>query len=143
MITPKQKSLFPGRCLVWFSCGATSAAAAKIVADTTKNAEIIYCDTLKFEHPDNKRFMADVARWIGKEIKIIRSDKYTDIFDVFDKTGWLVGPGGARCTNELKRTPRENYQWPGDIHVFGFAAGEKSAPKHSRRITRNCIYCFH
>lgn len=118
MKIPKQ------RILVWFSCGITSACAAKLATDNFINSEVLYCDTLKHEHPDNLRFMLEVEQWIGKKIKILKSHKYTDIFDVFDKTGWLVGPGGARCTTELKRNVREAYQLPGDIHVFGFSAEE-------------------
>lgn len=123
---PRQPALISsGRRLVWFSCGAASACAAKLAIEQYQNAEILYCDTLAYEHPDNPRFMRDVENWIGREIKVLRSDKYTDIFDVFDKTGWLVGPSGARCTNELKRAVREQYQQVGDIHAFGMTADER------------------
>jgi len=122
--TPQQPALFRGRVLVWFSCGAASACAAKLTLEQYPDAEILYCDTLAYEHPDNRRFIADVEKWIGKEIKILKSEKYQDIFDVFDKTGWLVGVSGARCTQELKRNVREQYQGVGDVHVFGFGADE-------------------
>lgn len=121
---PRQPALFRGRVLVWFSCGAASACAAKLTLEQYPDAEILYCDTLAYEHPDNRRFIADVEKWLGKSIKILRSEKYKDIFDVFEKTGWLVGKGGARCTIELKRNVREQYQSVGDIHVFGFCADE-------------------
>lgn len=113
------------RILAWFSCGAASAVAAKIaVAKYGNNCEVCYCDTLKWEHPDNARFMADVERWIGKRITVLRSEKYADIYDVFRKTGWLVGEKGARCTTELKKIPRKDYQRADDLHVFGFTADE-------------------
>jgi hypothetical protein len=113
------------RALAWFSCGSASAVAAKLAFEKYGDSlEILYCDTLKYEHPDNLRFMQDVEKWIGKEIKIIRSEKYADIYDVFDKTGWLIGPSGARCTTELKRVPRKKYQLPDDIHIFGFTFEE-------------------
>lgn len=114
------------RVLIWFSCGAASAVAAYLAMRKYPDAEVLYCDTLKYEHPDNVRFMADVAKWIGKEIKLLKSSKYTDIFDVFDKTGWLVGPGGARCTTELKKNVRKAYERPGDLHVFGFTSDEEN-----------------
>ncbi len=92
------------RVLCWFSCGAASAFASKLAVDKYGNdCEILYCDTLAYEHPDNGRFIKDVERWIGKSVKFLRSPNYSDIYDVFDKTGWLVGPGGARCTTELKK----------------------------------------
>jgi PP-loop superfamily ATP-utilizing enzyme len=113
------------RVLCWFSCGSASAVAAKLAVEEYGDAaEILYCDTLAYEHPDNHRFMRDVERWIGKPIKILKSSKYTDIFDVFEKTKYLVGPRGARCTVELKKRVRMEYQRPDDIHVFGFTADE-------------------
>jgi hypothetical protein len=48
---------------------------------------------------------------------------------VFDKTGWLVGVGGARCTTELKKLVRRRYQQDDDIHVFGLTADESSRIK--------------
>jgi 3'-phosphoadenosine 5'-phosphosulfate sulfotransferase (PAPS reductase)/FAD synthetase len=111
------------RTLAWFSCGIASAVAAKIAVESGA-CEVLYCDTLKYEHPDNLRFLRDVSAWIGQEIKIIKSDKYTDIFDVFNKTGWLVGPSGARCTTELKKNVRRAYEKPDDTHVFGFTFDE-------------------
>lgn len=122
--TPQQPALFRGRVLVWFSCGAASACAAKLTLEQYPDAEILYCDTLAYEHPDNRRFIADVEKWIGNEIKILKSEKYQDIFDVFDKTGWLVGVSGARCTLELKRAVREKYQEALDTHIFGFGVDE-------------------
>jgi 3'-phosphoadenosine 5'-phosphosulfate sulfotransferase (PAPS reductase)/FAD synthetase len=113
------------RKLVWFSCGAASAVAAKLAVDKYgDDCEVLYCDTLAYEHPDNPRFMADVAKWIGKDIKLLKSEKYDDIFDVFQKTGWLIGVGGARCTTELKKNVRKQYQREGDIHIFGLTSDE-------------------
>jgi len=112
------------RVLVWFSCGAASAVAARLAVRKYPHAEVLYCDTLKYEHPDNLRFLQDVAQWIGREIKILKSEKYEDIFDVFQKTGWLVGPGGARCTTELKKAVRRKYQRSDDLHIFGLTVDE-------------------
>ena len=75
---------------------------------------ILYCDTLKYDHKDNPRFMRDVEHWIGKEIVLLGSEKYKDIYDVFDRTGWLIGVGGARCTTELKKNVRKKYQREAD-----------------------------
>jgi hypothetical protein len=114
------------RVLCWFSCGAASALAAKLAIDKYGDrCEVLYCDTLKYEHPDNVRFLMDVQGWIGRPIELLRSTEYTDIFDVYDRTGWLVGPGGARCTTELKKKVRRRYQHPDDIHVFGFTVEEQ------------------
>jgi len=113
------------RRIVWFSCGAASAIAAKIACDNYNNVEVVYCDTLASEHPDNKRFLNDVSKWIGKEIKIIKSDKFKDVDDVIQKTRYMSGISGARCTVELKKKPRELYQKKDDTHIFGFTADEQ------------------
>ncbi len=113
------------RVLVWFSCGAASAVAAKLAVEKYPDCEVLYCDTLKYEHPDALRFLNDVSLWIGKDIQLLKSKKYTDIYDVFDKTGWLVGVGGARCTTELKKKVRKDYQKDGDLHVFGLTSDEQ------------------
>ena len=112
---------------MWFSCGAASAVAAKRAIDLfpDKPVEILYCETLKYEHPDNRRFMADVEAWIGREIKILKSPRYADIMAVFRGERFIVGShGGAPCTTILKRDVRIAYSTPGDIHVFGMTADE-------------------
>lgn len=113
------------RVLAWFSCGSASAVAAKLSVERYGDrCEVLYCDTLAYEHPDNLRFLGDVERWLGVPIKILKSDTYADIFDVFQRTRWLVGPSGARCTTELKKNVRTAYQQPDDLHVFGLTADE-------------------
>ena len=119
------------RVVVWFSCGAASAVAARIAVKKYPNCKIVYCDTLEFEHPDNRRFLMDVSEWIGKDIEIIKSDRYKDIYDVFYKTRFLKsGKGGAACTKYLKQNVRKAYQEEGDIHIFGMHIGEQ------RRISK-------
>lgn len=121
-----QYPLWTDRTLVWFSCGAASAVAAKVaIKKATLPVEVLYCDTLKYEHPDNIRFMKDVEAWIGREIKILHSDKYEDIFDVFRKRQYIVGHGFAPCTEALKKDVRIAYSTPGDQHVLGLTADEE------------------
>jgi len=99
----------------WFSCGAASAVAVKLT-----DAEPVYCAT-GAEHPDNARFMEDCRKWFGRsQITILKSDEYKDTWDVWEKTRWLAGINGARCTVELKVGPRLAFQGPHDIHVFGY-----------------------
>jgi len=114
------------RVLAWFSCGDASAVAAKLACDKHgASCEVCYCDTFAYEHPDNRRFLSDIEKWLGRPITILHSDDYKDIYDVFNRTRWLVGVGGARCTTELKKNVRIAYQRPDDIHVFGFTADEQ------------------
>ena len=111
------------RTIVWFSHGAASAVSAYIAVQELENVDVVLMDTGS-EHPDNERFFNEVQDWIGQPITVLRSDKYKDIWDVYEKTGWLVGVGGARCTTELKRKLREKYQRPDDIQIFGYCVEE-------------------
>lgn len=114
------------RVLVWFSDGAASAVAAKLAVqeEAWRRVEVVKCDTTVSEHPDNARFRADVERWIGQRVTLLRSADYADIDDVFQRTRYMAGNDGARCTTELKKLVRQQYQRPGDVHVFGYTADE-------------------
>ena len=124
-----------GRVLAWFSCGAASAVAADLAIEKygIDRVEVCYCDTLAYEHPDNRRFIQDVTGWLGKSIAVLKSKEYADIYDVFLRTRWLVGVGGARCTTELKKVVRKEYQRVDDIHVFGFTCDEESRVRRFNR----------
>lgn len=128
-----QISFLQGRVLCWFSCGAPSAVASKLAVEkygfgpkvARLELQVINCDTLADEHPDNQRFMRDVECWIRWPIKQIRSDLYGTVDEVNERTKYMSGPDGARCTTELKKKPRLAYQWAEDMHVWGLAADEK------------------
>lgn len=77
------------------------------------------------EHPDNARFAAECETWFGVPITLLASDRYKDTWDVFERTGYLVGPGGARCTTELKKRVRYGFEHPHDIQVFGYTSDEQ------------------
>jgi hypothetical protein len=112
------------RTVCWWSAGAASATATKIALEKRPDAIVAYCDLSKVEHPDNERFIADCERWYGKKILRLRSDKYVDTWDVYEKTRWLIGPAGARCTTELKKLVRRAFQLPDDVHVWGYTTSE-------------------
>jgi len=111
------------RHLVWFSCGAASAVAAKLAVMQLDNVEVLYCDMSRDEHPDNERFLCDVEKWIGQEVIRLKG-KFESITDVFAYHRYMSGIGGAKCTVEMKKKLRFNYQRPGDVHIFGFTADE-------------------
>ena len=122
------------RRVVWFSCGAASAVVAKIATAEYDNVEVVYCDTMADEHPDNMRFYEDVEEWIGQRIDTIASDKFGSIDDVFAKRRYLAGIAGAPCTVAMKKMPRFAYQQVDDIHMFGFTADE---PDRIERFNQN------
>jgi 3'-phosphoadenosine 5'-phosphosulfate sulfotransferase (PAPS reductase)/FAD synthetase len=124
------------RVVVWFSAGVTSAVAAKLTVDKYKGilpVNVVYCDT-RSEHEDNMRFLGDCEKWIGQPIEILRSAKYQDIWDVFRKERYLVGPTGAKCTTVLKKELRHAYQHADtDIQIFGFDGREKKRADDFRK----------
>jgi 3'-phosphoadenosine 5'-phosphosulfate sulfotransferase (PAPS reductase)/FAD synthetase len=123
------------RILVWFSCGAASAVAAKLAVEKYgPRCEVLYCDTLATEHPDNARFFRDVEVWLGTPIRVVRSDAFESIDAVFERTRYMAGIAGARCTVELKKRPRVAYQLDTDTHVFGYTADEQ---KRAAQFERN------
>ena len=124
-----QGALFKdGRLVVWFSAGAASACALKLVAHL--NPMAVYCDTSKDEHKDNERFRRDVEAWTGVRVTTIASKLYASVEDVFEARSYMSGPAGAPCTVEMKKVPRFDFQRADDTHVFGMTIDEK------RRIAR-------
>lgn len=110
------------RIVVWFSCGAASAAVAKILSPL--QPDLVYCDTLHDEHPDNLRFLRDIESWTGLNVQFLRSDQFNSCSDVFSKRRYMSGVQGAPCTVMLKKRPRQDWQRPTDIHCFGMDVNE-------------------
>lgn len=125
------------RVISWFSCGAASAVAAKTAIELFPGrVQVVYCDTMSAEHPDNARFFSDVEAWLGVPIIKIKSDKFASVDDVFEKRRYMSGRDGAICTAQMKKVPRFKFQQADDIHVFGFTADEK---KRIRDFEKNNI----
>lgn len=122
--TPNPKMPKIDRTVCWFSCGAASAYATKLALEKYDNCIVAYQDT-GAEHPDNERFLVDCEKWFGQKIIVLKSQKYSDIWEVFEKTKWLVGPSGARCTGEMKRKVAEDFiNFFRDREVFGYTSDE-------------------
>lgn len=116
------------RIVAWFSCGAASAVATKLILSENAGAlpVVVAYTELAEEHPDNRRFLADCEKWLGQTVEVLRNEKYSgSIYEVFRRERFLVGPSGAACTRLLKRGVRMAYEQPGDVQVFGFTAEEK------------------
>lgn len=124
------------RVVAWFSHGAASAVATKMALAEYDEVTIACIDTGS-EHPDNERFREDAEAWFGQPIVVLRSPDYADIYEVFDGTGYLVGPAGARCTTELKKKVRWAFERPDDIHIFGYTADTQDAKRAVRFVEQN------
>lgn len=114
------------RVVVWFSAGVTSAVALKLALDKYRGSLPVvaaYCDTGS-EHEDNARFMRDVEQWLGVTVVVLRGN-YSDTFAVYRSSGFIKNTFGAKCTYELKKLPRRQFeQLATDLQVFGYDASE-------------------
>lgn len=120
------------RIVSWFSCGAASAVATKLaISQAPGPVEIAYCETGS-EHPDNERFFADCEHWFGQAITRLKSEKYVDTWDVWERRRYLAGISGAPCTVEMKVSPRLLFQRPTDIHAFGYTADAADRQRANR-----------
>jgi hypothetical protein len=116
---------------VWFSCGAASAVALKLTIQKYGNLCRVRAinNLVQEEDSDNRRFLADVAKWVGIDIEDARNVKYPEASaaDVWRRRGFMAGRFGAPCTQHLKKEARQ--QWEnanrGDWLVFGFTAEER------------------
>jgi hypothetical protein len=116
--------------VVWFSCGAASAVAAKKTIELygkTHNVKVVN-NPIKEEHPDNKRFLKDVEDWLGVEIEYAINPRYPDcsVVEVWQKRQAMSFPKGAWSTLELKKKARQHWEKNNDFDamVFGFTSEE-------------------
>ena len=105
----------------WFSNGAASAIATKLDLAAYPGGVVATCET-GAEDDDNARFQRDCEAWFGVPIIRLKSEKFEDTWDVWERERFIAGPEGAPCTRALKMAPRLAFQEPGDIHVFGYTA---------------------
>ena len=119
------------RDVFWFSCGAASAVATKLALGSA-NDTVIARIVIDNEHADNERFTAACEAWYGRPIVRLRSAEYADVDDVIDRTRFLASPHGARCSVELKKRVREDFQQPRDVQYFGFTLDEQDRAERFR-----------
>ena len=111
--------------VVQFSCGAASAVAAKLTTARYPDAVVVNA-YVKEEHEDNRRFLADVEKWIGREITVLRDEKYgASAYNVIRKARYTKGMYGAPCARAIKREVLDRWARPSDIPVVGYTAEEQ------------------
>ncbi len=120
---------------VWFSCGAASAAVLKLALERFPREDVRAINQpIAEEHPDNRRFLRDVAEWCGIEIEEYTASKYpaASAVEVWDRRKAMVFPHGAPCTVHLKKEARQEWEalHSPDWHVLGFTVEEKG--RHER-----------
>lgn len=118
----------------WFGCGAASAVAIALDLKEHPGGVIAYCET-GAEHDDNERFLRDCEKWWGASVVRLRSEDYDDTWEVWEDRSYIAGNDGAPCTGELKVTPRMAFQFPDDIHVFGYTCDAADQTRAKRLAT--------
>lgn len=122
------------RVVCRFSCGAASAVATKLaLAKYDRDRVIITYSDPGSEHADNRRFLDDCARWFNHPIEVLKSDKYSDTWDVWERERFITSARGAPCTGLLKREPTYAFARPDDVLVFGYTAEEKDRAASFRK----------
>lgn len=115
------------RIVCQFSCGAASAVATKMAISqygATHDVQILNAFVLE-EDDDNRRFLTDCEAWFGRQVTVLRDQKYgASIIRVFRERQFMKGPRGAPCTTQLKRKLLDDWKQPGDVIVFGFTMEE-------------------
>lgn len=120
------------RNIVWFSCGIASAVMADIVKKAQPNAMLVRI-WLGGESQDNNRFMSDIEQWLNCKVLVLKSKMYNDHFDVIEKTKYINGVKGARCTAELKKKVRFEFQQIEDVQYFGYTFEEQTRADRFRK----------
>lgn len=114
--------------VVWFSCGAASAVAAKLTLEKYPRVRVVNNPVLE-EDDDNVRFLRDVQNWLGVDIETATNINYPNAscVDVWNDRRFMSGVRGAPCTMELKKEARRQWETVNqpDWHVLGFTVDEQ------------------
>ena len=133
------------KIVVWFSCGAASAVAAKETLDAYRDNPLyevlIVNNPIANEDRDNLRFLKDCEEWLGQEIVTAKHPKYPscDVTEVFEDRKYMSGVQGAPCTMLLKKGARKEFEKSNKIawHVLGFTAEEKTRSDRFKKYERS------
>ncbi len=127
-----------GRVVANFSCGAASACAWKLAVEKHGDAVVAVNAFIADEDEDNRRFLADCEKWIGRPVTVLRDEKYgASAAAVWRKKRFLVNKNGAPCSKALKRDVLNAFNQPGDLLVLGYTADPRDAARLDRYIDAN------
>lgn len=93
-----------GRVLVWVSCGAASAVAAKLSLEKygKQNTQFIYCDVSNDEDEDNQRFLRDLEQWLSIKVQTLKSGESAKLDKTHTCNSCLSGSVSIRVHPWLK-----------------------------------------
>ena len=118
-----------------FSCGAASACASKLAIDRYGDRVVLLNAFVASEDEDNRRFLADCERWLGRKVFIVCDEKYgASAPHVWRKKRFIVNRNGAPCSKALKRDVLDAFGRPDDLTVLGYTADPRDAARLDRYI---------
>lgn len=128
--------------VVWFSCGAASAVAAKKTIElySRRYNIVVVNNPISNEDDDNFRFLKDIEKWLGTKIYFAKNSKYpeADCVEVWEDRRYMSGIVGAPCTMVLKKEARQ--QWEAENNhsflVLGFTSEEEHRADRFRKFER-------
>lgn len=115
--------------VIWFSCGAASAAAAYLAIKNYPNSNVRIINTpIDEEHPDNQRFLLDCQDWLGVKIEQKNSKYGSSCNAIWESKKYFSGNKGAPCTNLLKKQARVEWEYENDwdFFVLGYTCEEEN-----------------
>jgi hypothetical protein len=129
--------------VVWFSCGAASAVAAWLAVRIWGDRVRIVNNPIKQELDDNRRFLADCEKWLGRKFEEAVNPKYPDgdCEAVWRDRKYMSGVKGAPCTQRLKKEARQLWEDsnPTDWMILGFTSEEQVRSDNFRRTERGNV----
>jgi len=129
--------MIPQITVAWFSAGASSAVATKLMIE--KVDKIIY-QHIDDQHEDTMRFVKDCETWFRKPIEIQQSP-YKSVERACRGMAYVNGVRGAACTRLLKR--RERQIWESEhrfFNMFMYVWGmDCTEVKRADRLRENMI----
>lgn len=126
------------RIVAQVSCGAASACAWKLAVDRFGDRVVGVNAFVADEDPDNRRFLADVERWVGRPCIVLRDEKYgASAANVWRKKRFIVNKNGAPCSKALKRDVLNAFRQIGDSIVLGYTADTRDAARLDRYLDAN------
>lgn len=118
------------RIICWYSRGEASRQAAKIAIEENRASDnqmevLVVRIHIDDEYNGDTEYDQESELYFGQKIVVIRDEKYgASVDEVIRKTRYMSGVRGARCTAELKKAVRRQFQNDDDIHVFGMTVEE-------------------
>ena len=114
------------RLVIWYSHGAASLTAAKIAIDTYKgDREIVVANIFLENEVKEPELIVWAEKFLGMKITILKDTNFeANVDEVIKRTRYMSGVNGARCTLELKKRVRKEWQRFDDKHVFGMDINE-------------------